>query len=50
MFARPHPLARQQRGYCPIHAVEAARAPGASLAASQPAQLAIPGIGEPARP
>jgi hypothetical protein len=49
-FARPHPLAGQQRGYCPVHAVEAASAPGATLATSRPAQLTLPGISEPAQP
>jgi hypothetical protein len=49
-FAPPHPLAGEQRGYCTPHAVEAARAPGASLATHRPAQVALPGIGEPARP
>jgi hypothetical protein len=32
------------------HAVEAASAPGATLATSRPAQLTLPGIGEPAQP
>ncbi len=49
-FARPHPLAGQQRGYCTIHAVEAASAPGATLAASRPAQPTLPGTEDPARP
>jgi hypothetical protein len=51
-FAPPHPLAGQQRGYCTAHAVEASLAPGASLAGSRPApaQLTLPGIGEPAQP
>jgi hypothetical protein len=51
-FARPHPLAGQQHGYCPVHAVEAASTPGATLATRRPApaQLALPGIGEPAQP
>jgi hypothetical protein len=50
VFAPPHPLAGQQRGYCPAHAVEAASAPGAALAASRPAQLTLPGIGKPTQP
>jgi hypothetical protein len=50
VFVRPHPLAGQQRGYCPAHAVEAASAPGATLAVSRPAQLTLPGTEEPARP
>jgi len=50
VFARPHPLAGQQRGYCPIHAAEAAGAPGATLAGGRPAQLTLPGIGNPAWP
>jgi hypothetical protein len=49
-FTAPHPLAGEQPGYCPIHAVEAASAPGASLATRRPAQLTLPGIGDPARP
>jgi hypothetical protein len=50
IFTRPHPLAGQQRGYCPAHAVEAACTPGATLATHRPAQLTLPGTEEPAHP
>jgi hypothetical protein len=50
VFVRPHPLAGQQRGYCPAHAVEAAGSLGATLAVSRPAQLTLPGTEEPAQP
>jgi hypothetical protein len=50
VLVRPHPLAGQQRGCCPAHAVEASLLPGASLAAARPAQLTLPGTEDRARP